>query len=433
MWRRQGWSLAVHGLRLSLLALCGCSLVARVELEAPTSVFGDADSGGDGADSSTTAEVALNPAIVDLGTVYRGCPSEASASLSNNSGSSAEILEIVADDEQVTVALDGETLPYTLVPDESVNLLITVNGANAGEIQTQISVVLGYQGSLSSGIVKADVHEGPSYAEGWTVPDDFPTDLLFVIDQSCSMDDDKLRLVTRFGQFVTALESFSTDWQITVANDDDGCTNSGIMTPATPNLETTFGLAADSGGGIYTEALLTVARNALSQSVYGGCNAGMVRDGAMLHIIAISDEEEQSEAAGESWSDLVAEIVDAKGDAELVTISAVASPVPDGCEEYLPGTGYDQAVAETGGVFLSICEDWANAVAFRSLSEASINRTRYLLQAPPLESTIQVTVEGTATQSWSYDSSNQVLELDEPLPVRGETVRIEYETSITCE
>ena len=49
----------------------------------------------------------------------------------------------------------------------------------------------------------------------------------------------------------------------------------------------------------YTEALLTVAANALSKTTTTGCNAGFLRTEALLHVILVSDEPEQSP---HSWS-----------------------------------------------------------------------------------------------------------------------------------
>ena len=41
------------------------------------------------------------------------------------------------------------------------------------------------------------------------------------------MYDDAALLASSFSSFISQLSNYSTDWQIMVSNNDDGCTNSG--------------------------------------------------------------------------------------------------------------------------------------------------------------------------------------------------------------
>ena len=54
-----------------------------------------------------------------------------------------------------------------------------------------------------------------------------PSDIIFAVDQSCSMDDDAANLASNFSSFIGQLSNYSNDWQIMVVNDDNGCTNLG--------------------------------------------------------------------------------------------------------------------------------------------------------------------------------------------------------------
>ena len=83
----------------------------------------------------------------------------------------------------------------------------------------------------------------------------------------------------------------------------------------------------------YQEALLTEARNAIEETDNGECNAGFLRSNAMLHIILVSDEPEQSvDISGETWQQLADQIIAKRGSSGLVRISSIVGDVPNGCQ-----------------------------------------------------------------------------------------------------
>ena len=53
-----------------------------------------------------------------------------------------------------------------------------------------------------------------------------PSDILFVLDRSGSMQDDLDILAANFDTFINELSSHATDWQVMVVTEDDGCSNS---------------------------------------------------------------------------------------------------------------------------------------------------------------------------------------------------------------
>ena len=177
-------------------------------------------------------------------------------------------------------------------------------------------------------------------------------DILFYVDQSGSMDDDRAAISANFSVFVDTLNLFDSDFQVMVATDDSGCHNGQIITQATPDPNDAIQQAVDGSAGLWTESGLTVVTRALSDENLSGCNAGFLRGYSTLAIVLVSDEPEQSMESWDHYVDLLLDI-----DPEVV-INAVAGPVPDGCETATPGTGYQEAVTATGGVFISICSDW---------------------------------------------------------------------------
>ena len=105
-----------------------------------------------------------------------------------------------------------------------------------------------------------------SYQQQWENPVDPPSDIIFAVDQSCSMYDDAAVGVVFFDIHFPTQQLYSTDWQIMVANRDSGCNTSGILTPNVSGYQSSFQSAVQSGGGSYTESLLTPTRNAVENT-----------------------------------------------------------------------------------------------------------------------------------------------------------------------
>ena len=102
------------------------------------------------------------------------------------------------------------------------------------------------------------------------------------------------------------------------------------------------------------------------QTGQGGCNEGFLRDDAILHVVFISDEDDNSPGWNEGdpdyWLDYVDQIITIKGREDQVRFSAITGPAPDGCDGAEPGFGYNEAVTSIGGERLNICQDWASQI-----------------------------------------------------------------------
>jgi hypothetical protein len=173
------------------------------------------------------------------------------------------------------------------------------------------------------------------------IPAVVETDILFVVDDSGSMAAEQSRLATAFGSFITALGAtpVQNDYQIgitTTSVDYPVCSvalDASGNCPGTVDVQTTFGgspsgvpyprgalvaagsrpkllrkgsptLVADfvanvavgtSGSG--KEQGLRALRYALEDRILDGTNAGLLRPGARLAIVLVSDEDDCSEFA----------------------------------------------------------------------------------------------------------------------------------------
>lgn len=393
----------------------------------------------------------IDPDPLEFPDTYVGCDRDDVVELISAGSSTLRITDIELSGEGFSL-LTGASFPIELEPGESTYLEMNFTPVDDVEFEGTLSVSsnepLGVRTATQLGLGKF----GAEYTDEWVVPADPPTDIMFLLDQSCSMDDDTRAVANNIETFVSTLSGLSTDWQIIVASNDEGCNQGGILTPDTPGYEDTFKEAArecDSRYGcssiVDVEALLLPAAAGVENSDGGECNDGFLREDALLHIIAVSDEPEQSacddiwdvDCAESDWERLVDEIVTKKGSAALTKISAVAGPVPGGCSgggnTADAGTGYAEAVEATGGLFLSLCSDWGASA--EELAEASVQLDTFELSHTAWEPSIVVTVDGSPVQTgWSYDEdTNSVVFEGDEAPTEGQVVVISYGAPVSCD
>jgi hypothetical protein len=277
--------------------------------------------------------------------------------------------------------------------------------------------------------------------DAFVVPDEPPVDIIFAVDQSCSMDSISNQLASGFSQFITEINNVTSGWHIGVVTNDDGCFNHGILNEFTgsstattaDDYEALFTDAVTQGGcsGGYpsckTESLLELTKIALDETATGGCNAGFLRPGAMLHVITVTDEEENSykDSSSYTWSYWLWEFTNFVSDPALIKVSGIVDYTVS-CGDGTGADGYEEAVNYTGGELLDVCNSsWAlNTQALAVASLTAIDE--YLLTQAAEESTVQVFVDGVEwTTGWHFDSTSNSVVFDVPLS-GGEDLEITY-------
>jgi len=389
------------------------------------------------------SELEISPDPLNFGSNYVGCPKGNTVMLTNVGTESLSVSAIEYGDVEFAV-INTPVLPFELAPGESENVEVSFTPGLEEEVEGSFSVT-----STEPMGVRTVSHFGSGfptarYEQIWENPIDPPSDILFSVDLSCSMDDDAQALGNEFSTFIGELSNYSTDWQVMVVNDDDGCNRGQILTPNTPNFQTLFsdyvtdyngtGSWFDTGPQ-YTESLLTVASNAIDNTDQAECNVGFLREQALLHIILVSDEPEQSSGV---WSDYVNQIVQKKGNAANVRISSIAGDVPGGCEQNgktaAEGSGYWDATNATGGVFMSFCSNWTSPQNLQMLAEASVVLDSYPLDNTAVPGSIEVYVNGNeVTSGWHFDADLNSVVFDSNAPEEGDHIRIVYSGSSNCD
>ena len=271
---------------------------------------------------------------------------------------------------------------------------------------------------------------GELVSETFVVEANPAVDILFAVDKSCSMSSETRALGQAFDQFIQEIDLVTDDWQIGVVWQDHGCFERGVITQQTPDYVNVFKDAVS--GGFFgdtdlTEQLLELTDVALQNTGPGGCNAGFVRGNALLHVVAVSDEPEQS---GQPWDHWVGRWQTQMSDPNLVMVSAVVDAPPAGdCGEQ--GTGYIEAAQGTGGILLDVCtSNWGSYA--QQLGQASASGLlTYLRSSTPDPDSVTVSVDGVAYErGWHYDPVRNAVVVDVELP-EGTEVVVDY-VSVGC-
>lgn len=295
----------------------------------------------------------------------------------------------------------------------------------------------------------------------WLQPDAMPVDVLFVVDNSLSMQEEggeQDKVADSFDQFIQGLEADTVEFHIGVITTD---MNNAALPGAMGKLVEVNGIRyisyempPEQYRDIFTQMIdrvgeadgsgfekgLWAAKEALfpysqgGQAGAGGWNDGFLREEARLAIVFVSDEDDCSddgevdmEKADECYtryselrpvSDYVNDYYSLKLRDEDVVVSSIVGPV--GLEPEDPcavasgeGKRYLTATAAMNGVAGSIClsdfSDILNRMGLEAASKSSVFR----LSREPVVSSITLSVDGVDIPKeengqvlWSYVGTN---------------------------
>ena len=381
--------------------------------------------------------LSIEPNPLNMGEQALGCYGEYDVQVGNIGSAPLTIHDFSSNSEDMSF-ISVDVLPLTIAPTETQTVQIAFTPSQTTPVQGTF-VVQSNAINHPYSFVSEGSGLSTDHPESWTVQEGPKSDILFSVDLSSSMSDEAVTLGQQFNTFITTLSNYTSDWQVMVVNADHGCNHSGILTPSTPNYETIFADAVRTGAYdiSFTEALLTNVTRAVEKTNPGDCNEGFLRPNAQLHIIMLSDECEQSPnpgICGTQWQSYIDRIYNAKGDPNLVRLSAVAGDYPNGCGgTALFGSGYWESTQITGGVFLSICSDWTSPISLQMLANSSIAQSRFVLSHQPFEDSITVNVDGAEHSDWTYDNNSNEVVLQSNVPVSGSNVSITYMEVPSCE
>jgi hypothetical protein len=265
-------------------------------------------------------------------------------------------------------------------------------------------------------------------------------DVLFVVDNSASMYEEQVALANGFQSFFSYFDQSTIDYHLGVVSTDmldagqsgrlQGSGADLWIEPTTVDKEAVFTDMVQLGtNGSYEEQGRDAAFAAL-ETLVSTDNAGFSRPEAQLHVVFVSDEEDQSTAVPTAdFHDWMGTSRDEPAMAHAITGLAASS-----CNAVFDvGQLYLDYAADSGGTTHDLCApDWAGLLSDIGFEASGRERTYFLLH-PADPTTIEVSVDsanGTVTvwdpTTYTYDPAGPSLTFVDEAPEPGAIVRIAY-------
>ena len=404
-------------------------------------------------------EVDIQPPSFDFGNLELGCNNVFEVTISNIGRAPLEVYDIYYEDLAGSEELfmtninagdgDPETLDFTLNPTESTTVDIHYTPM---DVEPDSGILHVYTNTPAEPVEDGSTaqqfgiaHLGSTNVDQYMQEGNNSTDIMFTVDNSCSMGDEQSALAVNFASFLQIVEALDIDYHLAVATTDVGDMGQfqgsvPIITPSTPDPGGTFSANVNLGtGGSGIEQGFHNAWQALEAALNNsGNNAGFLREDAGLRLIFVSDEQEQSGSLMSwTWDMYVDYYVNLKPNPEWVIISDISGGMA-GCSgaggSASSGSDYVLATQSTGGVSASICDpNWVSTLSALGWLSQSFADTFELTQIPVPE-TIEVRLNTVPIfVGWVFDSALNAIVFDvDHVPENGDTIEIEYTVMGDC-
>ena len=322
-------------------------------------------------------------------------------------------------------------LPWTLLPQEEIDFLVSYIPSNVGIDQSQ--VVIKGSDPQTPEIITTQVGIGDVehwYSEQWQQEEVAILDILWVVDDSGSMLPFQQSLASNTSAFINTFITSGADFHMGVIT-TTWYNFSSFVDTSTPNAASALAqqlLIGTSGSG--NEKGIENAKLALS---IGSAMPGetFFREDATLVVIFVSDEPDHSTGPLTNYINFFDSL---KPSGKFLPIGVIGD-VPGGCKiSYGTGTraaeegmGYWDLINYYGGSWYSICAlDWGDQL--QDMADLISGRRSFTLGKPdPIEDTIEVKVNGQVTEDWIYDANtNSVIFDGDHIPNEGQTILIDY-------
>lgn len=405
--------------------------------------------GWDLSGTGAKSDIAVLPHEIDFGLVTFGCNSrEEIVTLYNIGTLNATITAIQIDPEHnpAVFKVTGPRLPYTLSGGTPLQLKVKYKPRNQSGIDTATIRII----SDATNAGAANDITIPVRGEATTdthVVDVFDqskrpkTDVLFVVDDSGSMQSNQSALAGNMSTFINVANDLDTDFQVGVVTTDVEVEpgvfrykspSPKIIKSDNPNAAADLARTIRDLGtnGSADERALESMVAALSPPniTDPALNGGFLRADGKLAVVVVGDEDDHSNGSVDFYIDFLRNI---KGvhNAGMVSFSVIGGP-EGGCATSEHTPRLIKVQEEIGGSFRSICSsDWGQIAADIGL-DAFGARAGFPLSREAVANTIEVEVDRTPSRKpdWAYEAlPNTVVFTPAKLPDPSASIVIEYE------
>jgi hypothetical protein len=389
---------------------------------------------------SPDPDIAFSPATLDFGGLPKDCFTDwKEVTITNEGEGTLEVTDIAVSGGGRSAFVIDASLPITLEYGEARTFKVRFKPTAWTDYDVAVDIT---SNDPDEPVVGPDAlgfgAEDTMFEESF-VQDTFEqVDVLWVVDNSCSMSDDLLIVSQNFSTFIQVFVDLGLDYHMGVITTDmDTPEYSGqlvgpYITPETPDPVGTFINQIDLGSsGSATEVGFEAIQAALTEPVLSGANVGFMREDAALASIVVTDEDNssfQTAASFVSWYEGL------KSDDELTTFSAICEDLFISCSKYAT------AADATGGITGNIANqaDYPAVLEQISLTSAGMTVSFDLTNEPSDLGRMFVEVEGRTVANdvqngWTYDSADQAVVFHgTAVPEPGESGVISYPVAGEC-
>lgn len=371
------------------------------------------------------------PLDFDYGNITIGCDNEERVTITNDGNMPLiidSVVQMVTQPANILFELGSlSELPWIIDPGASIDFLVSYIPDDIGADESEITI-----SGNDPYMPTAETRQyGSGDVELWHheqhIQEEIPVlDILWVVDDSGSMNRFQSNLSSNIGSFVTAFMATGADYRMAVITTSrseigsiiDYTTTNPEAAIASEVLVGTFGSGQERG--------LEMSFLALSDPNSAGPGGWFFRVDSKLIIVYVSDEPDNSDP----WNNYINFFDQLKPAGNFIPI-AVIGDHPNGCmlsggtAQF--GAGYWDLVNYYGGSWYSICaQDWGAQLQAIGSQLAGV-RSYELEHSDPIIDTIVVKVNGQTVTEWIYDqNSNEVIFNDGFVPEEGQTVEILY-------
>ena len=399
------------------------------QYELPVTGFGDAP------------VATVFPPEFDYGQISIGCDNEERITIRNDGNlllSITSVTQMVTQPPDIVMEMGSlPPLPWDVLPGQEIDFLVSY-----------VPIDISYDESIiriESNDPTDDMIEVVQYGEGdvehWHtqtyVQEEIALlDVLFVIDNSGSMNIFQQELGNQMNSFMSIFNSSGADYHLAVITTDearfvqyDGFSWIDSSHPDPVRwMQNVISLVGIRGSGM--ERGIEMAKYVLEGDAAPGKD--YYRESATMVIIYVSDEPDHSQG---TYSSFFSFFDNFKLSTNLMRQFAVIGDHPTGCNfPYLNrnrniqfGEGYYEMTQRYNGAWYSICAlDWGQQMQSLA-STVTTQRVFDIEESDPVENTITVTINGQITNEWVYDSLiNAIIFNEDAIPSPNQTIEIEY-------
>ncbi len=261
-------------------------------------------------------------------------------------------------------------------------------------------------------------------------------DVIWIIDNSGSMNDEQDALGSNFSAFIDDFIQRDVDFKMAITTTDTSSSSKKgrMVTGSDSKLTSAQAKANQDQFKDDFKALVQVGTSGsgkekgleASEGFLEKYGQSFLRTDAYLAVVVISDEEDQSPKSVEAYTNYLKSF---KTNPGLIKTYSIVDVTNSNCCQNGITTGsarYKEASSLTGGVVADIQNDFYQVLSDMSGNIISLIDS-FALANDPIPGTLRVYVDGVETQNYTYSSQSRSIKFNTgSVPVAGSQIRVTY-------